>query len=79
MGIGKRDLAEYFMASLLCHRPVNLESCGACKSCLLLEAGNHPDNYLLEPEETDKVIKIDQVRDLISFLVRTAQMGGRAG
>ena len=76
-GIGKRDLAERLMASLLCQRPVNLEACGACKSCLLLKAGSHPDNYLLEPEEADKAIKVDQVRDLVSFVVQTAQMGGR--
>ncbi len=48
-----------------------------CKSCLLLKAGSHPDNYLLEPEEADKAIKVDQVRDLVSFVVQTAQMGGR--
>ena len=77
VGIGKRDLAERLMASLLCQRPVNLEACGECKSCLLLKAGSHPDNYLLEPEEADKAIKVDQVRDLVSFVVQTAQMGGR--
>ena len=77
IGIGKRALAERLMASLLCQRPVNLEACGECKSCLLLKAGSHPDNYLLEPEEADKAIKVDQVRDLVSFVVQTAQMGGR--
>ena len=78
-GIGKRALAERLMASLLCQRPVNLEACGACKSCLLLKAGSHPDNYLLEPEEADKAIKVDQVRDLVSFVVQTAQMGRAQG
>ena len=77
IGIGKRALAERLMASLLCKQPVNLEACGECKSCLLLKAGSHPDNYLLEPEEADKAIKVDQVRDLVSFVVQTAQMGGR--
>lgn len=76
-GIGKRALAERLMASLLCQRPNGLEACGQCKSCLLLKAGSHPDNYLLEPEEADKAIKVDQVRDLVSFVVQTAQMGGR--
>ncbi|WP_095110848.1 DNA polymerase III subunit delta' [Pseudomonas sp. Irchel 3E20] len=77
MGIGKRALAERLMASLLCQRPEGLEACGQCKSCLLLKAGSHPDNYILEPEEADKAIKVDQVRDLVSFVVQTAQMGGR--
>jgi DNA polymerase-3 subunit delta' len=43
----------------------------------LLKAGSHPDNYILEPEEADKAIKVDQVRDLVSFVVQTAQLGGR--
>ena len=76
-GIGKRALAERLMARLLCQKPVGLDACGQCKSCLLLVAGSHPDNYVLEPEEADKGIKVDQVRDLVSFIVQTAQMGGR--
>ena len=76
-GIGKRALAERLMASLLCKQPVGLDACGACKSCSLLAAGSHPDNYILEPEEADKAIKVDQVRDLVSFVVQTAQLGGR--
>jgi DNA polymerase-3 subunit delta' len=77
-GIGKRALAERLMASLLCQRPSAAhDACGECKSCLLLKAGSHPDNYILEPEEADKAIKVDQVRDLVSFVVQTAQMGGR--
>ncbi|HEY0289712.1 MAG TPA: DNA polymerase III subunit delta' [Pseudomonas sp.] len=77
VGIGKRALAERLMYRLLCQRPLGLDACGECKSCLLLAAGSHPDNYVLEPEEADKAIKVDQVRDLVSFVVQTAQMGGR--
>ncbi|MDD0975484.1 DNA polymerase III subunit delta' [Pseudomonas fontis] len=76
-GIGKRALAERLMALLLCQRPQGLHACGQCKSCMLLAAGSHPDNYVLEPEEADKPIKVDQVRDLVSFVVQTAQLGGR--
>ena len=76
-GIGKRALAERLMTSLLCKQPEGLEACGHCKSCSLLAAGSHPDNYILEPEEADKAIKVDQVRDLVSFVVQTAQLGGR--
>ena len=76
-GIGKRDLAERLMAHLLCQRPSAANACGECKSCLLLKAGSHPDNYILEPEEADKAIKVDQVRELVSFVVQTAQLGGR--
>lgn len=76
-GIGKRALAERLMYLLLCQQPQGLEACGQCKSCSLLTAGSHPDNYILEPEEADKAIKVDQVRDLVSFVVQTSQMGGR--
>ena len=76
-GIGKRALAERLMARLLCQQPVEQGACGECKSCLLLKAGSHPDNYILEPEEADKAIKVDQVRELVSFVVQTAQLGGR--
>ena len=76
-GIGKRALAERLMARLLCQQPQGADACGQCKSCLLLRAGSHPDNYMLEPEDVDKPIKIDQVRDLVSFVVQTAQLGGR--
>lgn len=76
-GIGKRALAERLMALLLCKSPVELQACGHCKSCHLLAAGSHPDNYVLEPEEADKPIKVDQVRALVNFVVQTAQLGGR--
>lgn len=76
-GIGKRALAERLMALLLCKSPVALQPCGQCKSCHLLAAGSHPDNYVLEPEEADKPIKVDQVRALVNFVVQTAQLGGR--
>ena len=76
-GIGKRILAERLMALLLCQRPADGQACGQCKACQLLAAGTHPDHYVLEPEEADKPIKIDQVRDLVGFVVQTAQLGGR--
>lgn len=76
-GIGKRALAERLMAQLLCQRPLGLDACGQCKACHLLAAGTHPDNFILEPEEADKSIKVDQVRELVNFVVQTAQLGGR--
>jgi DNA polymerase-3 subunit delta' len=76
-GIGKRALAERLRALLLCQRPAALAACGECKGCHLLAAGSHPDNFVLEPEEADKAIRVDQVRELVSFVVQTAQLGGR--
>ncbi|EHY78329.1 MULTISPECIES: DNA polymerase III subunit delta' [Stutzerimonas stutzeri subgroup] len=76
-GIGKRLLAEQLMALLLCQRPVGASACGECKACQLLAAHTHPDHYILEPEEVDKAIRVDQVRDLVGFVTQTAQLGGR--
>lgn len=76
-GIGKRDLAERLMAQLLCQNPGAGGACGQCKGCHLLAAGTHPDAFVLEPEEADKAIRVDQVRELVGFVVQTAQLGGR--
>ncbi len=76
-GIGKRALADRLMARLLCQSPAGLDACGQCKSCLLLAANTHPDAFVLEPEEVDKAIRVDQVRELVGFVVQTAQLGGR--
>jgi DNA polymerase-3 subunit delta' len=76
-GIGKRVLAESFVHFLLCQRPEGGKACGQCKACQLLAAGTHPDYFLLEPEEAEKPIRVDQVRELVNFVVQTAQLGGR--
>ncbi|MBH9520055.1 DNA polymerase III subunit delta' [Pseudomonas aeruginosa] len=76
-GIGKRALAEHWAAQLLCQRPAAAGACGECKACQLLAAGTHPDYFVREPEEAEKPIRVDQVRDLVGFVVQTAQLGGR--
>lgn len=76
-GIGKRVLAENFVHFLLCQHPEDGKACGQCKACQLLAAGTHPDYFLLEPEEAEKPIRVDQVRELVNFVVQTAQLGGR--
>jgi len=76
-GIGKLRLARAFLEALLCQQPQGGLACGRCQSCHLAAAGSHPDLALVMPEEKSKVIKIDQVRDLVSFFSKTAQYGGR--
>lgn len=76
-GIGKRALAERLAAALLCAAPAANGACGQCKACLLLRAGTHPDFFDLQPEEADKAIRVDQVRELVEFIAQTAQLGGR--
>lgn len=75
-GIGKSEFAHAFAHLLLCQTPVNHQPCGQCKSCDLVRSGTHPDQVYLHPLEQGKAIKVDQVRELMSFLHSTAQQGG---
>lgn len=81
-GIGKQRLAHAFTAWLLCASRGPAAACGQCKNCSLLATGVHPDVLSLAPEvdaKTEKVakfIKVDQVRDVIEFASKSAQLGG---
>ena len=76
-GSGKRDFAQNFAWYLLCQNPAPLQRCGVCKGCLLLDAGTHPDLFNLEPAADKKTVGVDDVRQLIEFVNKTAQLGGR--
>lgn len=75
-GVGKVSFAEALGTTLLCNNPLAGEACGQCKSCELVKSGSHPDLLRLTPEEIGKVIKVDQVREVIDRLHSTAQQGG---
>jgi len=75
-GIGKHQLAETMAHRLLCDSPLESElACGQCHSCTMLKAKTHPDLYLLEPEEKSQVIKIEQIRELISKVMLSSYSG----
>lgn len=42
-GLGKKHMAEYYTASLLCENPVDGTPCGVCRTCLNVARNNHPD------------------------------------
>lgn len=68
-GIGKCRLATRFAHALLCPQTdANGLPCGTCQSCQLVAAQTHPDFIRLNPEEPGKVIKIDQIRHILSVL-----------
>ncbi|MGI1678016.1 MAG: DNA polymerase III subunit delta' [Cellvibrionaceae bacterium] len=75
-GLGKKHFAFALAQAMLCHDPVDQMACGDCKSCKLLISENHPDYFQVEPESEGKAIKIDQIREVVSFLSKTAQQGG---
>lgn len=63
-GLGKFSLAKRFANLLLCDQPSAQEACGVCKSCKLNDSGNHPDFLYIAPEDSKKVITVDQTREL---------------
>lgn len=74
-GIGKANFAYQFARSLLCESGTESNRpCGQCRHCLLIKAGNHPDYIIIEPEEMGKAIKIDQIRTLIAYADKSAQL-----
>ncbi len=74
-GIGKRQFASVLAARMLCLQPNGGLACGVCKTCTVRAAGSHPDFLELYPDEGSRVIKIDQVRELISFASKTPALG----
>ena len=68
-GIGKQLLADWLVAALLCTEAV--PACGRCKSCLLRQAGNHPDLYITDSSGSS--IGVDAVRQVSQFMQGRAQ------
>jgi DNA polymerase-3 subunit delta' len=80
-GLGKRDFLQRFVRGLLCGQPVDGEACGRCRSCLLLDAGTHPDrvalSYGLRKDGVQRSeIVVDQIRELSARLANASQFGG---
>lgn len=70
----KKQFAEAFSAILLCHSPKKDQACGVCHGCRLMLAKSHPDFLLIEPEQS--IIKVDQIREMVSQSQETAMQGG---
>ena len=67
-GMGKLNFAQAFAEDLLCSTD------NATHSARLLQAGNHPDYFMVQPEEDGKAIKVDQIRELVAKLNQTPQI-----
>ncbi|MFQ3249704.1 AAA family ATPase [Glaciecola sp.] len=53
---------------------IDLNACGTCKSCLLIDAGSHPDLHIITTEKSQ--IGVDAIRQAISKVSQTAQLSG---
>lgn len=54
----------------------DLEGCGCCASCLLIQARSHPDLVWVAPEEGKQQISVEQVRSAIERLAKTSYRQG---
>lgn len=78
-GLGKKTFSEQMARILLCESKsshADSQTCGECFSCKLPTINEHPDYFELIPLEESKVIKIEQVRDLIESLQQTSHRIG---
>lgn len=74
-GLGQFEFAQSVAQRLLCSQAISGNNC-ACRSCILLRAGNHPDYLVVSPEEDSRSIKVDQIRQLCEQLNATSHQGG---
>lgn len=75
-GMGDDALIYALSRWLMCQRPQGNKSCGQCRSCQLMQAGNHPDSYVIEPEKGKSSLGIDSIREITEKLYGHAQQGG---
>lgn len=77
VGLGKDLFVQRLAHVLFCGHPASDNTpCGVCQGCRLMAAGSHPDYIRIEPSGAGKIIKIDQIRELCTFLGYTSQFGG---
>src|SRR5262245_40136400 len=86
-GVGKHRFALELAKALLCERnePGQLDACGRCESCLLIQAGTHPDFFRIgkpwiDPEDGEEknVLPISLMRELCgSFALKSARGRGK--
>ncbi len=74
---GKARFAMALARLLLCREPEAGYNCGHCHACELSMSGSHGDFRWMQPEGTSRVIKIDQIRELVDFGTKTASFGQR--
>ena len=80
-GAGKLELAQWLVHLLNCKQPQSidssvderLQSCGHCKSCLLLKSSTYPDYLNLIAEKNS--LGVDDIRHANGFLQKTAHLG----
>jgi len=67
--VGRKPMALELAKTLNCTASIQGDNCGICPSCKKIDAGTHPDIYVLEPEMSTSstrlgAIKIEALREL---------------
>jgi DNA polymerase-3 subunit delta' len=83
-GLGKALFASAFANLMLCATPIETNdssrpvriACQQCANCLQSASGHHPDIIHIRPEDGSKNIKIEQIRLLSEFVIRSSHSGG---
>ena len=75
-GVGKRTFARTLAKALLCDGEGD-KPCGVCRSCKRFDAGTHGNVYFPVPQPKKTTIAVEDMRQLITELGRSALEGGR--
>lgn len=75
-GVGKKTFARTLAKALLCEGEGD-KPCGVCRSCKRFEAATHGNVYFPVPQPKKTTISVDDMRNIISELGRSALEGGR--
>ena len=87
-GVGKRRFALELAKALLCEAPPSptasgerrIDACDRCDSCLLVDAGTHPDLFMVGRPEEKNELPIEVMKDLCrNFGFKTARGHGKVG
>src|SRR3989338_11489181 len=65
-GTGPMEVATVLTKILFCEDLKNAEACDVCRQCRLVGQNTHPDFVKVSPLEDSEVIKINQIRELIT-------------
>lgn len=78
-GSGEDILIQQFVMQLLCQSSdINQQTpCNHCHSCQLFIANNHPDYYIIEPQDGKLSIGVEQIRTITPKIYEHAQQGGK--
>ena len=78
-GVGKRLFAAELAKTLLCeNRGEAFAACDRCPSCLLVDAGTHPDFFAVERPEGKNELPVEVIRGLCrDFSLKSARGHGK--